>query len=72
MIAAALKAMTWATLTTAVLSAVLLASTGSSMPRIATLVGDGMYGRPASAAHKSVGEPVNRTGVRPVRDTAGH
>jgi hypothetical protein len=72
MIAAALKAITWATLTTAVLSAVLLASTGGSMPRMASLVGDVMYGRPASAAHKAVGEPSDRSGVHTVRDTTGH
>jgi hypothetical protein len=50
MIAAALKALTWGTLVTAVVSAFLLASAGGNMPRITALVSDVMRAGPASSA----------------------
>ena len=44
------KALTWGTLAAAVASALLLASSGGGMPRVASIVSDVMRARPASSA----------------------
>ena len=53
MVVAALKTLTWATVATAVVSALLLAYAGGTMPRIASLVGDATRARPALAASEA-------------------
>ena len=49
MVIAALKTLTWGTVATAVVSALLLAYAGGGMPRIAAIVGDAVRERPAGA-----------------------
>jgi hypothetical protein len=50
MVIAALKTLTWGTVATAVVSALLLGWAGGSIPRIASLTGDVMRGRLAAPA----------------------
>jgi hypothetical protein len=76
MIFAALKTLTWGTVATAVVCALMLAVAGGGMPRIASITGDVMRGRlPAPTARADTRQqrtPEAPNGATPARDSASH
>ena len=76
MIFAALKTLTWGTVATAVVCALLLAWAGGGIPRIASITGDVARGRlPAPAAQGELRQQRAAEAQRvaaPARDGASH